>query len=141
MGGRGARFDLETSKRNGTIEKVAYGTTYKSLAQDGIIKIIQGVKGSNNYNKSPLESKTPNRIYGYVNTKGKLDSIVFMNKKGKKYKEIDWGHKHNGSYLHVHIGVEHKRNLTRNKLSKAEKRIYNQVMSLAKSNGIEIWKK
>lgn len=139
-GGRGARFGLETSKRTGVEVPVNYGTTYHTVAEEGNYKIVMGNPKIGNYNKTPMESQTPNRIYGYMNTEGKLSSIVFMNEKGKRLKQIDWGHPHKGkNVMHVHIGIDHSKDITRYKLSTKEKRVYNDIINLAKRNGVNIY--
>ncbi len=139
MGGRGASSGLETSKRTGIKKPVSYGSTYRTLAQKGNIKIIVGNKGVGNFNKTPMESQTKNRIYGYVNTRGKLSSIVFMNERGKRMKQIDWGHNHKKkSDFHIHIGIDHEKTNARYKLSAKEKRVYNEIIELARRNGIGI---
>ena len=131
---------METSKRTGVEVPVNYATTYHTVAQEGIYKIIMGNPKVGNYNKTPMESQTPNRIYGYMNTEGKLSSIVFINENGKRMKQIDWGHSHNGKLtIHTHIGIDHKTNKTRYKLSAKEKRVYNDIISLAKKNGVNIY--
>lgn len=110
MGGRGAAANDE------------YGTAYRTLAQSGNIKIIK--QRSSGSTKTPMESRTPNRIYAVVDRRNRVKSITFHESNGKRYKQIDLTKPHNGKKPHVHMGFEHNEGGgTRGKLSKKEKRI------------------
>ena len=122
---------------------VPYKSTYKTVAElDDNIKIIIGNPESPNKNSTPIESQTPNRIYGILTTDGKrLKSIVFMNQKGKRKTQIDIGenqkhnnikgtHKHKG-YVHTEHGYSSPKRFT-----KKEKRIADKIIKYANENGI-----
>lgn len=140
MGGRGARSGLEKDSQGNIIP---YGSTYKSVAELGDnIKIIVGRLESLNKNSTPMESQTPNRIYGVLTPSGKrLKSIVFINQNGKRktqidflhtHKNVDKPHKHKG-YVHTEQGFGSKRTF-----SKKERRVIKKIYKYAQNNGIMI---
>ena len=136
MGGRGARSNLETDSKG---NRIPYGSTYKAVAELGDnIKIIIGRPESANKNSTPMESQTPNRIYGVLTPSGKrMKSIVFMNSNGKRERQIDFLHRHkNLKKGHKHKGYIHKEQGSTGKLTRKEKRIVKKVYKYAAENGI-----
>jgi hypothetical protein len=52
-------------------------------------------------------SSGKNRVYVLVNEDGVVKSIGFYDKQGRKKRQVDLTHEHNGQSPHVHIGYEH----------------------------------
>jgi hypothetical protein len=99
MGGRGAA--------SGVSDKgLEYGTEFKTLIRVDNIKFVTPTKAG--ASSSPLETMSAdrNRVYAYVNYGGKLKSIVFYDKSGKRKRQIDLDHEHNGHMPHVHSGYD-----------------------------------
>jgi len=104
MGGRGAASGISN-------KGVTYGREYKTLFRVDNIKFVQPrMPGSA---PVPLETRPAglNRVYAHVNNEGKLKSIVFYNKSGKRKRQIDLYKPHHGVLPHVHIGYEHSKKI------------------------------
>lgn len=109
MGGRGASSGIS---KTGKI----YGTEYHSVLQVGNIKFIKSNDEKNN-NKAPMETMTKGRIYGYVNSKNELKSLILFDNKNKRNISIDINgrpHMINRELVlpHIHIGYMHSENGT-----------------------------
>ena len=76
MGGRGASSGM--SKAGNT-----YGSQYQTVLVSGNIKIVE-TKAENS--ESLLETATRGRVYGLLNSKGNVGSIVYFDNKGKRAK-------------------------------------------------------
>ena len=94
MGGRGASSGV-SAKGN------KYGSQYKMVTQRGNIKILEPRQG----NEEPLiETMTRGRVYGLLNSKGNLGSIVYFDNDGKRSKRIDLDHSHKKMKPHTQHG-------------------------------------
>ena len=126
MGGRGARFGKSAKGK-------PYGTEYKTVLQVGRIKFVRQVddrprgkkalKGQSV--KTPMETMTKGRIYVTLDSSGKPNSITFY-RNGKRTRQIDLGHWHEGMKPHTHRGYEHDEKGTR-PLTKHEQKIVDEV--------------
>ena len=126
MGGRGASSGIS---RTGKI----YGTEYHSVLQFDNIKFIKSNDEKNN-NKSPMETMSKGRIYGYVNSKNELKSLILFDNKNKRNVSIDIKgkpHRANGKSVipHIHIGYEHSENGTYI-LSKNQQKLVDKAISI-----------
>jgi hypothetical protein len=98
---------LSAGAASGVSEKgVAYGNEYSTLFRVDNVKFVQRKEGAANV---PLEtmSAEKNRVYALINGKGQLKAIAFYDKSGKKKRQIDLTHHHDGKMPHVHIGYDH----------------------------------
>lgn len=123
MGGRGASSGVSN-------KGIEYGKEYHTIFEHENIKFIQ--YDMSNSSTSPMETKTPGRIYVNVNKKGVLKSIVPM-KTTKRSKQIDLDHEHkiNGvlERPHVHLGYFHNENGDR-VLNKSEWKLLEKVQRI-----------
>jgi len=99
MGGRGAASGVSAAGKK-------YGTEYRTILTHDNIKFVQPQKEGSA--PVPLETMSAgkNRVYAYVNNKMILKSIVFYDKDGKRTRQIDMSHEHDGLQPHVHIGYD-----------------------------------
>ena len=99
MGGRGAASGI-------SVKGFEYGTEFKTLLRVDNIKFVQYNYGSATL---PLETMSSgrNRVYVIVNKDNTIKSIGFYDKSGKKKRQIDLTHTHQGQNPHVHIGYNH----------------------------------
>lgn len=112
MGGRGSASGFS---------KKPYGSEFKSLLQVGNIKFVKNMSGDNA--KDPLETRTRGRVYATVNADGKINSINYYDKEGKRYKSINLLHSHEDiKGEHTHMGYFHKEGGTR-RLTDEEKEL------------------
>lgn len=128
MGGRGASSGISNSGKK-------YGTEYKSVLQSGNIKFVK-YKGSKSA-KTPMETMTKGRVYVTVNNKNELQAITYYDSNGKRTKQIDLTHKHNGNAPHVHKGYEHNENGT-TKLNSAESKMVERVKNIWYNRGSKV---
>ena len=112
MGGRGASSGVSNKGSK-------YGTEYRTLLQSGNIKFVK--YNNSKSAKTPMETMTKERIYVTVNNNNELSSITYYDNKGKRNRQIDLKHKHDGNVPHIHIGYEHNEKGTR-KLSTTEQK-------------------
>ena len=99
MGGRGASSGVsEKSKKK-------YGTEYKTVLKESNIKFVK--QTDNGSTKTPMETMTKGRVYVTVNSKEELKSITYYDDEGKRTKQIDLTHQHNGKGIHAHYGYYH----------------------------------
>ena len=123
MGGRGASSGIST-KGN------PYGSQYKTVAKSGNIEIVAAREGS----KEPLlETMTRGRVYGLVNSKGNLGSIVYFDNNGKRAKRIDLDHSHKKMKPHTQHGYLSSENDGKkgaSRLTPEEKRMVERVTKL-----------
>ena len=95
MGGRGASSG--TSVRDNR-----YGSQYHAVYQSGNIKFVtKNVRDS----ETLMETMTRGRIYVHVEGND-LKSVVYFDNDGRRSKQIDLGHAHNGKRPHTHLGYE-----------------------------------
>ncbi|MDR0354550.1 MAG: hypothetical protein LBJ64_02270 [Deltaproteobacteria bacterium] len=99
MGGRGAASGVSEAGRK-------YGNEHKTLLQVDNIKFVEFNRGSAT---APMEtmSAAEDRVYAVVNRNGAVKSITYYNKEGKRTRQIDLEHEHDGTQPHVHIGYLH----------------------------------
>jgi hypothetical protein len=99
MGGRGAASGVSEAGRK-------YGSEYRTLLQVDNIKFVEFNHGSAT---APMEmmSAAEDRVYAVVNRNGVVKSITYYDKDGKRTRQIDLEHEHNGKKPHVHIGYLH----------------------------------
>jgi hypothetical protein len=99
MGGRGSASGV-------SIKGIQYGNEYRTIIASENIRFIEYNLGNTT---SPWESMsaTENRVYVLVTNFGKLKSIVFFDKEGKRSREIHLDHYHENQQPHVHEGYEH----------------------------------
>ena len=134
MGGRGASSGFY--KLNGV--RNAYGDEYTSVISPlGNIKIVARRDGKPA--KAPTESMTLGRIYATVDGKtGKLNSLSYMDGRGKVYKQLDYkDHKGLGSHVHE-IRYNENGSIIRDeprKLSRKERRTAEVVRSYVRRKG------
>lgn len=117
MGSRGASAGIADNGKR-------YGTEFVAKAQFGEIKIVRPTSGSTT---APMETMTPGRIYATLNPKGDIKHISFYDDEGKRVKQIDYGHKHEGADPHTHYGYEHDENGSYPGLSEADQRLADEV--------------
>ena len=118
MGGRGASSGISNKGHK-------YGTEYRTVLQSGNIKFVK--YNNSKSAKTPMETMTDGRMYVTVNNKNKLQAITYYDKNGKKNRQIDLTHQHNGNIPHTHLGYKH--NNTR-KITKEEQMIVDKVNKL-----------
>lgn len=85
--------------------KHPYGSEYKTVLQDGNIKLVKCKLAGNA--KAPLERQTKERIYVTVNNNNELAFVSYYDDDGKRSKTIDLLHAHGGKLPHSHAGYEH----------------------------------
>lgn len=100
----------------------SYGTEFSTLMRASNIKFVR-------YNdaksaKTPMETMTKGRVYTTVNDANKITSITYYDEQGKRKKQIDLLHEHNGKIKgHVHKGYFHDEYGTSNPTPKEKKLI------------------
>ena len=99
MGGRGASSGT-------SIRGNEYGSQWETVEHEGNIKIIKAKDGVQQP-ETPVETRTKGRIYGVINSKGNLGSIITFDKSNKEAKEISLDHSHSKLKPHVHTGYLH----------------------------------
>ena len=120
MGGRGASSGISNKGKK-------YGTEYKTLLTEGNIKFVSYNESKSS--KTPMETMTEERVYVTVNNKNELTAITYYDNNGKRSKQIDLTHNHQGLSPHTHIGYEHDERGTRG-LNRQEEKIVDKVMKL-----------
>lgn len=124
MGGRGASSGVSDKGKK-------YGTEYKTLLKVGNIKFIK--YNDSKSSKTPMETMTKGRIYVTVNNKDELTAITYYDKDGKRNKQIDLTHRHEGNIPHTHKGYEHNEKGTRG-LNAKEKKIVDRIKKIWYNN-------
>lgn len=94
MGGRGASSG--TSKAGNR-----YGSQYRTVISSGNIKIIDARHSGV---ETVVETMTRGRVYGVLNSKGNLGSIVYFDNENKRSKRIDLDHIHKKMIPHTQHG-------------------------------------
>lgn len=94
MGGRGASSGISTNGNR-------YGTQYRTVVSSGNVKIVRPKAEST---ESLLETATRGRVYGLLNSKGDIGSIVYFDNNGKRTKRIDLDHSHRKMKPHTQHG-------------------------------------
>lgn len=94
MGGRGASSG--TSKAGNR-----YGSQYRTVVSSGNIKIIDAKHSDV---ETVVETMTRGRVYGILNSKGNLGSIVYFDDENKRSKRIDLDHIHKKMIPHTQHG-------------------------------------
>lgn len=115
MGGRGASSGVSKYGNK-------YGTQYKTVMQKGNVKIVEPIDKA----EIIVETMTNGRVYGVINSKGGLGSIVYFDKDNKRKKRIDLDHDHKGIKPHTQYGYmenETKAKSGANKLTTEEKKM------------------
>lgn len=119
MGGRGASSGVSKYGNK-------YGTQYKTVMQKGNVKIVEPIDKA----EIIVETMTNGRVYGVINSKGDLGSIVYFDKDKKRKKRIDLDHEHKGIKPHAQYGYmenETKAKSGANKLTTDEKKMVDFV--------------
>ena len=127
MGGRGSASGVSVSG-------IKYGQEYRTvLAIDNIKFVVNVLRRSATL---PLETMSAgrNRVYVLVNSSGNIKSIGFYDKSGKKKRQIDFTHVHQGMNPHVHIGYSHSSKGY--PLSKADEAYLRKVVRIWQSSSI-----
>lgn len=123
MGGRGASSGISKAGK-------PYGSQYQTVVISGNIKIVETKAESS---ESLLETATRGRVYGLLNSKGNIGSIVYFDNKGKRTKRIDLDHSHKKMKPHTqhgYIGGGHDGKKGASKLTPEEKRMVERVQSV-----------
>lgn len=94
MGGRGASSG--TSKAGNR-----YGSQCRTVVSSGNIKIIDARHSGV---ETVVETMTRGRVYGILNSKGNLGSIVYFDNENKRSKRIDLDHIHKKMIPHTQHG-------------------------------------
>lgn len=119
MGGRGASSGF--SKRGNK-----YGSQYITINKQSNVKVVRPKDGA----ETIVETMTNGRVYGVINSKGDLGSIVYFDKDKKRKKRIDLDHEHKGIKPHAQYGYmenETKAKSGANKLTTDEKKMVDFV--------------
>ena len=120
MGGRGAS--------SGTSEAGnPYGSQYHAVMTVGNVKFVS----KNSRQSEPLmETMTRGRVYAHVEGDD-LKSIVYFDADGKRSKQIDLSHAHDGKSPHAHYGYDFpKGKHDANRLTPKEKTMVERVLNL-----------
>lgn len=128
MGGRGAARD-RTYYRDRHGKFVRYGEEYITLLQHGRIKFVTNRDKAESVT-SPRETRTQGRIYVTV-SKGKLKSVTFYRKDGRKRVQIDLDHSHHGEIPHKHIGYNHGQD---GKMTKSDRMLVERIKRIWKEH-------
>ena len=119
MGGRGASSGISVKGKK-------YGTEYRTVLESGNIKFVQQTEGG--AAKAPMETMSKGRVYVTLGSKGEPNYIT-MYVKGKRIRQIDLNHPHDGMQPHTHRGYLHDENGTR-PLSKAERKLVDRIREI-----------
>lgn len=123
MGGRGASSG--TSKAGNP-----YGSQYHAVLTVGNIKFVS--KNSRE-SESLIETMTRGRVYAHVEGDD-LKSIIYFDTDGKRSRQIDLTHAHEGKKPHTHYGYEFKKGQhDANRLTTKEKAMVERVVKLWKN--------
>lgn len=98
MGGRGASSGT-------SVKGNRYGSQYHAVMAAGNIKFVS--KNSRE-SESLIETMTRGRVYAHVEGDD-LKSIIYFDADGKRSKQIDLTHEHEGKKPHTHYGYEFKK--------------------------------
>ena len=124
MGGRGASSGI-------SIFKKAYGSEYHTVKINGVPLIVGNIKFIKQNKKgsatAPMETMTKGRVYAFIDSGDRLNSIIFFNTKLKRKKSINLLHDHKDiKGAHTHEGYFHDENGTR-RFTMKEKRMVARV--------------
>lgn len=120
MGGRGASSGISAAGKK-------YGTEYHSVLKIGNIKFL--VQNGDRSIKTPMETMTKGRVYATIGKQNNPISLTYYDTQGKRIKQIDLTHFHNGKNPHVHLGYEHDEKGNRGLLPK-EKQMVARVLRI-----------
>lgn len=117
MGGRGASSGVSRRKGvDGAMKTYKYGEEYKTVLQVGNIKFVKS-RDPQNIHTAPMETRTKNRTYVYVNDKNQIKGIIFNGKDNLRNRTLHSDHYHivDGvkTKIHVHMGYFHDEKGTR----------------------------
>lgn len=112
MGGRGSRFGRYTWRG----EEHEYGDEFDTIFAAGDIKFIKPHRAGSVY--TPMETRTPGRIYAVIGTQQQVKSIILFGNDGRRTAQIDLSgqaHVIDGvaTSPHTHLGYFHDENGTR----------------------------
>ena len=120
MGGRGA------SSRT-SIKGNRYGSQYHAVMTAGNVKFVS--KNSRE-SESLIETMTRGRVYAHVEGDD-LKSIIYFDADGKRSKQIDLSHAHEGKKPHTHYGYEFQKGKhDANRLTTKERAMVERVIKL-----------
>lgn len=85
----------------------AYGTQYHTLLTLGNIKFV---KKNSPSSETMMETMTSGRVYAIISKENYVKSIIYFDKEGKRSKQIDLTHQHQGLQPHTHHGYLHSEN-------------------------------
>lgn len=120
MGGRGASSGT-SAKGN------RYGSQYHAVMTDGNVNFVS--KNSRE-SESLIETMTRGRVYAHVEGDD-LKSIIYFDADGKRSKQIDLTHAHEGKKPHTHYGYEFKKGEhDASRLTTKEKAMVERVIKL-----------
>lgn len=94
VGGRGASSGV-------SVKGNPYGSQFRTVAKSGNIKIVEPREGNE---ETLIETMTRGRVYGVLNSKGEVGTIVYFDNEGKRTKRIDLDHKHAKMQPHTQHG-------------------------------------
>lgn len=120
MGGRGASSGT-SAKGN------RYGSQYHAVMTVGNVNFVS--KNSRE-SESLIETMTRGRVYAHVEGDD-LKSIIYFDADGKRSKQIDLTHAHEGKKPHTHYGYEFKKGEhDASRLTTKEKAMVERVIKL-----------
>nr|DAE44586.1 MAG TPA: hypothetical protein [Bacteriophage sp.] len=127
MGGRGASSGT-------SIKGEKYGTEYHAVKRNGSALVIGNVKFIKQNKKgsstAPMETMTKGRVYAFIDSGNRLNSIIYFNENLKRKKSINLLHGHkNIKGAHTHEGYLHDENGT-HRLTAKERRMVARVTKI-----------
>ncbi|NPD30540.1 hypothetical protein HLV37_01410 [Eggerthellaceae bacterium zg-1084] len=106
-----------------------YKSQFFSVYQSGNVKFIMR---RNENEEEPMETMTLGRVYVLVDKHSSaVKSIYYFDENGKRTKQIDLGHAHNGVKPHAHRGYNHQeydRHEKRLNLSNKERKMVDRAL-------------
>lgn len=110
MGSNGARSGIRT---NGRPYEYVYGEEFSSIGEPfGDVKFIKYNSSTDQF-ATPMETRTPVRIYAAIDRDNEIKSIIFFDENGMRQRQMDLkGQPHDGMLPHTHYGYWHDENGT-----------------------------
>lgn len=105
MGSNGAASGIDPYIGRGG-KPTTYGSEFTTVHQSGNIKFIH-VTDLSEEPRPPLDTRSPDRVYGVLDKKGRVAYIVSYDQQGHRDRQIDLLHTHEGMMPHTHTGYYH----------------------------------
>ena len=105
MGSNGAASGINPYRGRGG-KPTRYGSEFSTVHQSGNIKLIR-IANPAEEPRPPLDTRSSGRVYGVLDKKDRLAYIVTYDHEGKRARQIDLLHMHQGMIPHVHTGYHH----------------------------------